>query len=238
MNIRPGLHRWLAWIAMCGALLLGACATTTPVIGGIGAPQYVNGDHWQYNVIDNLRRGVTSRLDVDVVAVTPATVTLHLVYVDAYGRSERTDEIDNNGGLLIGALKPGAPQRFDPPLQLYSFPLAQGKIWRQTINTVRADYGNIPGQILVYGQVQGRAGASVPAGSFDAVAIYRILQLDDDQFWRSRTTRRDQVLYSPQVKGVVREEREAEYYEIGGPDAAVIRTESIIRELVSFTPGM
>jgi hypothetical protein len=35
----------------------------------------------------------------------------------------------------------------------------------------------------------------------------------------------------------VREEREAEYYEIGGPDAAVIRTESIIRELVSFTPG-
>jgi len=237
MTTPSGSKPYLAWVALCATLALTACASTTAVVGGVAAPQYVRGDHWQYNIIDNLRRGATSRLDVDVVAVTPTTVTLHLVYVDAYGRSERTDEIDNSGGLLVGALKSGTAERFNPPLELYSFPLEQGKVWRQTVNTTRRDYGDIPGQILLYGQVQGRTPASVPAGSYDAVAIYRILQLDDDEFWRTRTTRRDQVLYSPQVKGVVREEREAQYYEIGGPDAAAIRTESIVRELVAFTPG-
>jgi hypothetical protein len=237
MKTISAARRYFAWIGLCGSLLLTACASTAPVVGGIAAPQYVRGDHWQYNIVDNLRRGVTSRLDVDVVAVTPATVTLHLVYTDAYGRSERTDQMDNNGGLILGALKPGPGERFDPPLELYAFPLAQGKVWRQSVNTIRSDYGNIPGQILVYGQVQGRVPVSVAAGSFDAVALYRILQLDDDEFWRTRTTRRDQILYSPQVKGVVREEREAQYYEIGGPDAAAIRTESVVRELVAFTPG-
>jgi len=229
--------RHCMWVAICASLALGACASPTPLVGDIAAPQYVLGDHWQYNIIDNLRRGVTSRLDVDVVAVTPSTVTLHLVYADAYGRSERTDEIDDQGRLLLGALKPGAAERFNPPLELYSFPLAQGKTWRQTINTIRADYDNIPGQILVYGHVQGRVAANVPGGNFDTVGVYRILQLDDDEFWRTRTTRRDEILYSPQVKGVVREEREALYYELGGPDAATIRTESIVRELVAFTPG-
>jgi hypothetical protein len=70
------------------------------------------------------------------------------------------------------------------------------------------------------------------------VAIYRILQLDDDEFWRSKTTRRDSVRYAPEVKGVVREVRDAEYFELtGGPDSATIRTEYTTTELLSFMPG-
>jgi hypothetical protein len=79
---------------------------------------------------------------------------------------------------------------------------------------------------------------TVPAGTYDAVAIYRIVQFDDDEFWRSKTTRRDSVRYAPEVKGVVREVRDAEYVETSsGPDPATIRTEYTTTELVSFTPG-
>jgi hypothetical protein len=91
-------------------------------------------------------------------------------------------------------------------------------------------------QILVYGQLQGRSPVTVAAGSYNAVAIYRILQLDDEQFWRSRTTRRDAVRYAPEVKGVVREVRDAEYVELP-PEMANVRTEYTTTELVSFTPG-
>lgn len=225
-------------LPMLVVAMLGACASPAPVVGTIDAPRYVQGDRWQYRITDNLRRGAVSQLDVEVTAVTPAMTTIRFAYTDSYGaRSERTDQVDNNGGLIAGALKPGEYERFDPPAQLYQFPLSQGQVWRQTINTVRRDLDNIPGQILIYGNVQGAAPATSPAGSFDAIALYRILQLDDDQFWRTRTSRRDQVLYSPLVKGVVRETRDASYRELDGMDSAEIRTENTTRELLSFTPG-
>ena len=70
---------------------------------------------------------------------------------------------------------------------MLSFPLDKGKTWRQTIHTVRKD--GIKDQILIYGRVRGTAAVNVPAGSFDTVSIYRTVQLDDMEFWRSRTTR-------------------------------------------------
>src|SRR6266851_5522799 len=126
-----------------------------------------------------------------------------------------------------------AVRRFSPSLKLLDFPIGQRSSWRQAIDTFRNDI-QLKGQIRVYGQVQGRAPVTVPAGSYDAVAIYRIVQLDDEEFWRSRTTRRDQVRYAPEVKGVVREVHDAEYFELtGGPDSATIRTEYTTTELLS-----
>ena len=84
----------------------------------------------------------------------------------------------------------------------------------------------------------GRKSTSVPAGAFDTVYVYRIVQLDDDEFWRTRTTRRDAVWYAPDVKAPVREARVAEYTEKGGGrDTSIITTENTIAELVSFKPG-
>jgi hypothetical protein len=101
---------------------------------------------------------------------------------------------------------------------------------------MRADI-QLPDQILIYGNVQGRAAMEVPAGRFDAVQIYRVIQLDDGQPWRTRTTRRDQVWYAPEVKGVVGEAREATYAEPSDSGAATVYTERTVTELVSFRPG-
>jgi hypothetical protein len=222
--------------AALAALVLCACAAQ-PLVENIAPPRFVVGDHWEYLITDDLRRGATTRLDVQVVAINSGVATMRLVSVDSYGRSEQTEEIDADGGLRFGALRNAEAQRFSPPLKLLDFPIGQRSSWRQTIDTFRSDI-QLKDHILVYGQVQGRAPVTVPAGSYDAVAIYRILQLDDEQFWRSRTTRRDSIRYAPEVKGVVREVRDAEYVELhGGPDMATIRTEYTTTELVSFTPG-
>ena len=224
--------------AACVMIFIGiAGCASAPVGAPVDAPRLVVGDHWQYRVIDNLRRGLVSQLDAEVIAVAGGSARIRLDYADASGRTEWIDEVDGQGGLRSGTLWREAPRPFNPPVQLLAFPLGEGKTWRQVIDTLHPDT-QLRDQILIYGTVTGRQATTVPAGGYDAVYVYRIVQLDDEEFWRTRTTRRDAVWYSPEVKASVREAHEAEYTEKGGgPDMSTIRTESTVVELVSFQPG-
>jgi hypothetical protein len=225
-------------VAACVLALVGiAGCASAPVGAPIEAPRLVVGDHWQYRVTDNLRRGMVSQLDAEVIAVAGGSAQIRFGYADSNGRSEWIDEVDGQGGLRSGTLWREAPRPFNPPAQLLAFPLGEGKTWRQVIDTLHQDT-EIKDQILIYGKVNGRHATTVPAGGYDAVYIYRIVQLDDEEFWRTRTTLRDAVWYAPEVKAPVREARAAEYTEKGsGPDMTTISTESTVLELVSFRPG-
>lgn len=68
------------------------------------------------------------------------------------------------------------------------------------------------------------------------ISIYRTVQLDDAEFWRSRTFRTDPHWYAPTVKAPLREKREA-YYNQRDRSTPQVRTESTVLELVSFQPG-
>lgn len=228
--------RWLA--AALSALALVACASR-PAGPPVPAPMLAVGDHWTYKITDNLRRGIVSTLDAEVSSINGGLATLRLVLTDAQGATtEWNQESDANGGLLIGILKPSEvmTRRYPKAIELYDFPLTAGATWRQVIDTISPETG-LDAQILVYGRVLGPSEVTVPAGTFGAVYVYRILQLDDEQFWRTRTERRDSVWYTPDNKAPARETREAQYIERGGPELSVIRTESTVRELVSFRPG-
>lgn len=218
------------------ALVLAAACTSAPVGPPVEAPRLVVGDHWQYRVVDQLRRGAVSRLDVEVISAAADTARLRVDYDDGATRGEWVDEVDARGGLRAGILWREPPRQFDPPAQMLAFPLEQGKTWRQTIETFRKDI-ELKDQIQIYGQVGERRMTAATAGGYDAVYVYRIVRLDDAEFWRTRTTRRDAIWYAAEVKAPVREAREAEYTEIGGQDVATVRTESTVRELVSFRPG-
>jgi hypothetical protein len=237
--MRLPLHaapRRVTSLAVLSAVLaLGACATA-PVGPPVDAPKLAVGDHWQYRITDNLRRGAVSQLDAEVLAVSGPAARVQLTVSDDTGRSQWIDEIEGGGSLRAGMLWREGTRPFNPPVQLLAFPLDDGKSWRQTIDTLHPDTQMLD-QILVYGKVDGRRTANVPAGAYDAVYVYRIVQLDDRDFWRTRTTRRDAVWYAPEVKAPVREMRVAEYTEIGGQDMATVTTESIVVELVSFRPG-
>ena len=223
------------FFSMLIALGLGACASA-PVGPPIDAPRLAVGDRWQYRVTDNLRRGIVSQLDAEVIAVSDGSARIKVGRADNNGRTEWVDEVDGRGGLRAGSLWRESPRPFSPPVQLLAFPLDGGKTWRQSIDTLHPDTEMLD-QILIYGRVDGRRPTSVPAGAFDAVYVYRIVQLDDREFWRTRTTRRDEIWYAPEVKAPARETREAEYTEIGGQDMATVRTESTLIELESFRPG-
>lgn len=235
--LRCGLRAKRVVSVISASALLSFTGTAAALAAeGPAAPQLAVGDHWQYRITDNLRRGAVSQLDVSVVAVTEGVARIRLERTDASGRKEWLDEVDGNGSLRAGSLY-GEPARpFNPPVQLLSFPLDQGKTWRQTIDTLRKDTG-LKDQILVYGKVNGRSATTVPAGGFDAISVRRTLQLDDTEFWRSRTSRTDSIWYAPAVKAPVREKREAQYVERGGGSTRVIRTESTLIELVSFQPA-
>ncbi|HEX8009464.1 MAG TPA: hypothetical protein VF814_00750 [Casimicrobiaceae bacterium] len=229
--------RFVSFATACALSLAGlsGCASA-PAGPPVDAPRLAVGDRWQYRVTDNLRRGAVSELDAEVVAVSGGSARVRLAVTDSSGRSESFDEIDG-GALRAGSLWREPPRSFSPPAQLLPFPLSDGKTWRQSIDTLRGDT-QLKDQILIYGRVDGRQTTSVPAGGFDAVYVYRIVQLDDEEFWRTRTTRRDAIWYAPEVKAPVRETREAEYTEKGGgPDMTTVRTESTLIELVSFRPG-
>ena len=211
--------------------LVAACATA-PVGPPVASPRFAVGDRWQYRVVDNMRRGALSQIDAEVIALAGGVATLHIVQLDDGRRSEWTDELDAAGGLHAGMLGGSTLRRFAPAAKLFEFPLEQGKVWRQTVPTLRADI-DLRDEILIYGDVQGRAPVAVPAGNFDAVQIYRVVQLDDAQPWRTRTIRRDQVWYAPEVRGVVREVHDAEYFEHGDNDSTAVYTERTTTELVS-----
>lgn len=230
------LHgRVLSILLLPAMALLFGCASA-PVGPPVASPRLVVGDHWQYRVIDHMRRGSTADLEAEVVAVSGDVAAVRIVHTEDGKRSEWNEEVESGGGLRAGLLGGAAPRRFAPAAALFSFPLEQGKIWRQNVPTFRSDI-ELPDAILIYGDVQGRTPVTVPAGSFDAVQIYRVLQLDDGQPWRTRTTRRDQVWYASEVKGVVREAREATYIEPGDSGATQVYTERTVTELVAFRPG-
>lgn len=237
-TIAPHLRALARWLAPLAALSLVACqsATVTPQFPPIGAPKLAVGDHWQYKITDNLRMGLVTMQDATVVSISGGTATIRLVYNDQYGRSEATEEIDASGGLIVGALKGQETRRFQTPIKLYDFPLEQGKTWRQTVATISPDT-QLPAQILVYGTVQGQTVVTVPAGAFNTTYLYRIIQLDDEQFWRTRTTREDSVWFAPDMKVPVRELRNAYFVQNGGGIGSLVRTENTTRELISFQPG-
>ncbi|HUH94875.1 MAG TPA: hypothetical protein VL742_17235 [Casimicrobiaceae bacterium] len=227
--------------APVAASLVGASiALWTAAIGAAtperaAAPQLAVGDRWEYRITDNLRRGAVSKLDVEVVSVTAGRARLRFERVYASGRGEWFDEVDRDGNLVSGTLFREPPRPFAPPAQLLAFPLQKGKTWRQTIDTLRKDTSG-KDQILIYGRVGSPAAVTVPAGRFEALYVYRTIQLDDSEFWRSRTSITDAIWYTPSAKAPVRIKREAKYNQkdLSNPE---VRTESTVLELVAFRPG-
>jgi hypothetical protein len=231
----PGKVR-IDYVALFGTVAsLWIAASAAAAAGSVDAPQLVVGDRWQYRITDNLRRGAVSQLEAEVVSVAGGTARIRVKRSDAQGSAEWFDEVDAQRGLVSGSLNGEPARAFNPPVQLLSFPLDKRKTWHQTINTMRKDT-ETKDQILIYGKVRSSGSVTVPAGTFDTVWIYRSVQLDDSEFFRSRTTRTDSVWYAAAVKAPVKEAREAQYNQRdrGQP---TVRTESTVWELLSFQPG-
>jgi hypothetical protein len=222
----------------CLALLAGCAGTFEGGAPGpaVDAPAWRSGDRWVYRGSEGFRQPLTWQETHTVTAAAPDRATVVVDY-DGQVHGSRTELWGRPGDLLQGALMDIETRRFATPVREFDFPLAQGRSWNQWVENVNEATGR-RGQINRYVSVGGWDRVTTPAGTFDAIRMRVLLQLDDDEFWRDRTHCNYLIWYAPAVGAPVREEKDAYYLEKGNKmDTEAVRAQHTVIELVSFTRG-
>lgn len=237
MSARP-VARVRSTLVFVGTAMLAGCSML-PVMGGgppAEAPAFAVGDRWVYRAKDGFMRPVVWEETREVVSASPSGYTVRITQRGPGVENVRTEQWSSPGRVKVGALFDAETRRFEQDLDRYDFPLAPGKTWNQWVRNYNED-AKKSGEINRWAHVGGWRSIATPAGTFDAVAIEVVMHLDDAEFWRTQTDCAYRIWYAPAVKGIVREEKEAQYIEKSGRDSPAIRSQSALLELVSFTPG-
>jgi hypothetical protein len=223
------------------ALLVGACSTIDAG-GSAGppapAPDYRVGDRWVYHVVDGYRAKIIWDETHEITAIGPDGIT---VTVSARGSTFNVDRVEKwsaPGVVLQGSVYEDETNRFDPALIRYKFPLVPGERWDQRmidLDKPPAPYGGITRHVSVGGYQK----ITTPAGTFDAIGLRVIMQMDDETFWRFPTECNYLVWYAPAVGASVREDKRSQWRDKGGgQDASGYHPgQNAIVELTSFTRG-
>jgi hypothetical protein len=200
------------------------------------APAYQVGDRWTYQAQDGFpakRQWIETE---EVMAVDQSGITVRITQKGDGISNVRTEEWSAPGQVRVGALFDHETRHFDAPLQRFDFPLVSGERWNQRVRN-SDETTKTRGTINRYVRVGGWEKISTPAGTFDAIKLGVVTNLDDGEFWRWPTTTTDSVWYAPAVHNVVREERDADYVEKSVGDGATVRTQHALLQLSEFTSG-
>ena len=222
------------------AALAGCAGTLSPGSGvAAEAPAYRVGDRWVYHAEDGFRVKTVWDETHEVIAVGADAITVRITAKGPTIDMTRVEQWSAPVQVKVGAVYDNETRRFAVPLQRYDFPLADGKVWDQRVDNCN-EATKKTGNINRYVRVRGWDKVTTSAGTFDAVSMQVIMRLDDDEFWRYATECNYLVWYAPAVRGIVREEKNAQYLEKGGGSgsgASVIRTQYAVRQLISFVAG-
>ncbi len=239
MNARlPVLHRSVALAALP---LVAACAQFG--FGGADgppaeAPSYHVGDRWVYQAKDGFRSPVVWEEIHEITAIGGDGIRVRVSQAGPNVSNARVEQFISPGLVRVGALFDAETRRFAQPLHRYEFPLTPGRTWNQWVANLNEDTKK-EGEINRYVRVGGWDKVATPAGTFDAIRVTVLMRLDDEEFWRRATQCAYTIWYAPAVRGIVREVKDAEYLEKGGPmdGMAAIRSQHATVELVRFVPG-
>jgi len=226
--------------AMLGALLVSGCASVG--IGStsgppVAAPDYRVGDRWVYHVVQGYRTKVEWDETHEVTSIGPDGITVKVRVKGATIDVERVEQWSAPGVVVQGAVYEAETDRFDPPLVRYKFPLATGEQWRQRVRDRDRDPAPYA-PITRFTSVGRYERIATPAGTFDAIGMHVIMQLDDETFWRYPTQCDYVVWYAPAVGAAVREERRSEWRDKGGQDSFAFHPgQNEVIELVAYTRG-
>lgn len=227
-------------VAAAAVVLTAACTGAFPTLEGgprVPVPTYAVGDRWVYRAQDGFLRPTTWEEVHEVTAVTPEGITVRVTQRGPNVDVDRTEVLSSPGHVKVGAVFDAETRRFTQDLLRYDFPLAPGKSWNQWVHN-RNETARREGDVNRYVRVGGWRRITTPAGTFDAIALSVVMHLDDDEFWRERTDCTYQLWYAPAVRAVVREEKEAQYFEKSGKiDSGPIRSQHALVELVAYAPA-
>jgi len=228
------------FLAAAFGTLAGCAGLNSPGDGGPAAeaPAYRVGDRWVYRAQDGFRAPVKWEETREVIAIAADGITVRVTQKGPTVDNMRTETWAAPGLVRTGALFDDETRRFATPLQRYDFPLSSGKAWNQWLDNFN-ETTRKEGRINHYVRVGSWSTVTTPAGTFETLPMRVFTRLDDEEFWRWATEGNYLVAYAPAVRGVVREDKEAQYLEKGGAlnGINVIRSQHTTLELVSFTPG-
>ncbi|MDQ6621765.1 MAG: hypothetical protein M3Z31_19080 [Pseudomonadota bacterium] len=237
--LRRTVLRLTGAFLVSGSAMLAGCNTFPFVEGGptVEAPTLHVGDRWVYRAQDGFMRPVVWEETREVIGATNGGYVVRVTQRGPAVDKVRTEQLSTSGRVQVGAVFDEETRRFEQELKRYEFPLAPGKTWNQWVKNFNEDTKRT-GELNRYVRIGGWQRVATPAGSFDAIAVNVIMHLDDDEFWRERTDCTYRLWYAPAVNAVVREEKEAQYYEKSGKiDSGPIRSQHAVLELISYTPG-
>ncbi len=234
------LSRLLQSSVMLAFVALAGCAGVNAPVGGgtsAAAPTFRVGDRWVYHAEDGFRVKTVWDETHEIVSIGPEGIT---VRVTAKGPSTdvvRTEKWSAPGVVVEGAVYENETDRFDPPLLRYKYPLAGGESWNQRIRDLNKPPGPY-GPIVRHVTVEGYETVTTPGGTFDAIRLRVIMELDDETFWRSATNCNNVIWYAPELGAAVREHNESKWREKSENGAAVYHPGQYMDVvLVSFTRG-
>jgi hypothetical protein len=232
------MPRWLRWTASALSLATAAgCAMVRDGAPSVHAPTYHVGDRWVYSAEDGFRSKSRWTETHEVTEVGTNGITVRVRQQGDAIDSVRTEHWSAPGQVTVGAVYDNETRRFATPLQRYNFPLTPGSLWNQWVENVDQATGR-EGAINRYVVVGGWESVTTPAGTFRAIHLHIVMRLDDGEFWRWPTTCDYVAWYAPEVRAIVRTDRDAGYVERGGPDVSSVWTQHAVLELSQFTPGI
>lgn len=224
-------------LALAGLVLLATGITATAHAQSAPAPAFKVGDRWVYNVKSGVGiNPMTYQETREVTAVGGGGAKVKVTGKTVDGKDfTRVDDWSGPGALRYGAPCADEAYRFPTPLQRVTFPLAPGQRSSKWVDVIAEPGGN-KGQLNYAYRTRSWDKQTMPAGAFDTIRIDTQMTLDDATPFRYATECNFSYWYSPAVRGTVREQRWAQYTQIGDLQGRM-PVLSMHYELASFTPG-
>ena len=222
---------------LAAAALAGCASLTTHSGPPIPAPEFRAGDQWVYRVKTGFGNPLIYDETWTVTSASAQGTDLRVVAKGGWLDTERRELWPAPGLVSQGALFEVETRRFATPLERYRYPLTVGERWNQRVVNYNEDLRR-DGPISRYVRVIGYETVTVPAGTFEALRLEVLMQLDDGERWRWPTDCLYTVWYAPAVKGVVKENRRATYVERRSDETnGLLPAQNATVELLRFSAG-
>jgi len=226
-------------LALVAALSIGGCGTA-PTSGAAGppvpSPQLRVGDRWVYSAVDGYRQKTVWTETHEVVAIDASGITVRVAIDGAGTNFTRTEIWSAPGVVRSGAIHDAETDRFDPAFIRYQYPMTDGASWSQSLRNLNKP-PNPFGEIRLRATVGGYESVSTPAGTFNAIKLRYLIQLDDATLWRNATQCDYVVWYAPEVGAMVREQKRSHYLPKDFEAGPEVPGQNTVYELTAFTRG-
>jgi hypothetical protein len=215
--------------------LLSGCATAGRYAAqdDHAASVITAGDEWAYDELNGYARERVAQLRYVAEQGSPPSLRLEVAGKPLSGvRSEQHEEYDAAWVVARDTVY-DTENRYDPPLPLLPALLEPGahENWQSMVtndDTSRPRRWHVQIDALQTEQV------TVPAGTFEALRVRRLIKFEHPDFFRSHSERVDTLWYSPQVKRWVKREWQGQYLQKMRSRIPYFREDWIIWELTAF----